>query len=195
MRKRRVTPHPILLALLIWPTAMPCAAQLRPLTAAERSAIVATVLTRTEVATLAAKPSELRALSVVPAEAPDKKDTASEAGRFAQVLVIAKGRTGAMRLLVSVPDARVLSSERLPGRPQSSAAEREEARRILADAGSTGGAPIEGGFVVDPPRGAPAEGRYLEFHLLSADRSRILHQLTVELWTGKVWEQADDERH
>jgi hypothetical protein len=127
-------------------------------------------------------------LAVVPAEPPDKAESRPGDKLLAEVLVIAPGQPGALRLLVSVPDAEVQRVEKLPGRPQSSADERAEARRILERSGTLGEAVLEGGFVVDPPPGAPATGRYLEFHALDPDRTRILRELTVDLVAQKVWE-------
>jgi hypothetical protein len=172
---------------LCWAPAERCQAQVQPITLEERSTILARVLERREVAAFA-QPSLVRALAVVPAEAPDKAEVTPGGTRFAEVLLIARGEPGALRLLVSVPEAEVLRTERLPGRPQSSAEERAEARRILQGEQIRSDAVVEGGFVVDPPLGAPAAGRYLEFHVLDPARTKILRELTVDLETQKVWE-------
>ncbi len=188
MTSRAGTIAGVLVALFLgWMAAERCQAQLQPLTREERSAILARVLERREVAAFA-ETTRVRALAVVPAEAPDKTEAATAGGRFAEVLLIARGQPGAMRLLVSVPEGNVLHTERLPGRPQSSADERVEARRLIQAEHSVSDAVLEGGFVVDPPAGAPTDGRYLEFHVLDAARSRILRQLTVDLVTQKVYE-------
>jgi hypothetical protein len=188
MASRAGTVTGVLVALFLgWVVAERCQAQLQPLTKDERSAILERVLERREVAAFA-ETSRVRALAVVPAEAPDKTEAATSGRRFAEVLLIGRGQPGAIRLLVSVPQGEVLRTERLPGRPQSSVDERAEARRLLQSENLASDAVLEGGFVVDPPPGAPADGRYLEFHVLDAARSRILRELTVDLATQKVYE-------
>jgi hypothetical protein len=122
-----------------------------------------------------------------PAAAPDKaRAAAGQEHAFAEVLLNARGQPGALRLLLSVPETEVLRTERLPGRPQSSVKERAEARRILHGEQIRSNAVLEGAFVVDPRLGAPAAGRYLDFHVLDPGRTKILRELTVDLVTQKL---------
>ncbi len=172
---------------LCWAPAERCRAQVQPLTPEGRSTILARVLARRDVAAFA-QPSLVRALAVVPAEAPDKAEVMPGGTRFAEVLLIARGKPGAVLLLISVPEAEVLRTDRPPGRPQSSVEERAEARRILQGEQIRSAAVLEGGFVVEPPQVAPADGRYLGFHVLNPGRTKILRELTVYRLTEKVWE-------
>lgn len=83
-------------------------------------------------------------------------------------------------------DLRALDVRRMPGRPQSSVEEREEARALIRESVRVPeGHAIEGGFVVDPPRGGPP-GRYL--HFLIAPRARHVpkQEVIVDLTRRKV---------
>lgn len=95
----------------------------------------------------------------------------------------------ARRVVIDVDSGRLLASERLPGRPQSSREELEEAVEIIRrDAGlarllAEGGI-VDGGFIVDDPGGS--RRRMIQLKLLSTDRHKLLRSITVDLTRQKI---------
>ena len=156
------------------------AAQLRPFSPDEQRALAAKVLATARVSELA-KGQRMRVLSVVPAQDKEREDV------IAARLTVLNYATGqAIAVLADPASGTILDVEHLKGRPQASAEEREEARSILRAAPLTAALVkqdrrIEGGFVVDPPAGRPTTGRYLEFHILSLDGTRIEAEAVVDL--------------
>jgi|GEM_PF-6035107 len=93
----------------------------------------------------------------------------------------------AFRLALDPASREMLASERLAGRPQSSAEEREEAFRLVRDKLDLGAnVPLEGGFVTDPPEGAPPAGRYLTVQVLGPDRWKLIEVISVDLARGVI---------
>ena len=85
----------------------------------------------------------------------------------------------------------VLSEERLPGRPQSSREEFEEAvESISREKNLSGllsaGAITEGGFIVDGPPDHPTQHRYIQIRLLTPDRGKVLRVVVFDLTIGAV---------
>jgi hypothetical protein len=97
----------------------------------------------------------------------------------------------ASRLVVDEASGRILREQILPGRPQSSRCEFEDAVAIigrdetLAELVARGAEP-EGGFIVDGPAGAPLRHRYIQIRLLSPDRRTLLRVVVVDLTAGVV---------
>lgn len=156
------------------------AAQLRPFSPDEQRALAAKVLATARMSELS-KGQRMRVLSVVPAQDKDRGDVIA-----ARLTVLNYGTGQATAVLVDPASGNILEVEPLKGRPQASAEEREEARSILREAPSTAALVkadrrIEGGFVVDAPVGRPTPGRYLEFHILSPDGTRIEAEAVVDL--------------
>ena len=90
----------------------------------------------------------------------------------------------AMRATLDPGSRRMVAAERMVGRPQTSAEERQEAFGLVRELASNG--VLEGGFVVDPPEGAPAAGRYVLVQILSPDRWKLQETVIVDLSRGKV---------
>jgi hypothetical protein len=103
-----------------------------------------------------------------------EKDTA----RAVAVAYVVGYETGvAAAVTFSPADFRAIDVRKLPGRPQSSEEERDEARALIRETTRVPeGHVIEGGFVVDPPPGRPP-GRYLQFFI--APRARYVRKQEV----------------
>lgn len=95
----------------------------------------------------------------------------------------------ARRILIDPATNQLLLNERLPGRPQRSDAERDEAIAIirrdtaLARLLDEGGV-LDGGFIVDDPRGS--RRRTIEMKLMSASRRALLRSIVVDLTAGEI---------
>lgn len=88
----------------------------------------------------------------------------------------------AVRLVIDPASRQLLAAERMTSRPQTSAEERQEAFRLVRDKLDLGTAGVvEGGFVVDPPEGAPPAGRYVQVQVLSPDRWKLREFVVVDL--------------
>jgi hypothetical protein len=95
----------------------------------------------------------------------------------------------ASRVLLDTVTGDVLSADRLPGRPQGSPEEFEEAVKIvradsvLAPVLEAGGV-LDGGFIVDDRGGS--RRRLMQLKLLSADRQSTLRTIHVDLTRGTI---------
>jgi hypothetical protein len=95
----------------------------------------------------------------------------------------------ARRVVIDAVSGELLANERLSGRPQSSREEFEEAVSIvrrdpdLARHLDQGGV-LDGGFIVDDPRGS--RRRMIQLKLLSADRLGLLRTITIDLTRGVI---------
>jgi hypothetical protein len=102
----------------------------------------------------------------------------------------------ARRVMIDAASGEVLASEVLPGRPQSSREEVEEATQIirrdptLARMLDEGGI-LDGGFIVSDPAGS--RRRMIQLKLLTSDRLSLLQSITVDL-TRRVIVPPSDER-
>ncbi len=93
----------------------------------------------------------------------------------------------ATRVTLDPASRRVTGGERIAGQPQSSEEERQEALRLVREKLNFGAdIVLEGGFIVDPPEGAPRDGRYIQLQVLSPDRWKLLEFITVDLSRGVV---------
>lgn len=95
----------------------------------------------------------------------------------------------AWRVALDAVSGELLSSERLPGRPQSSAEEFEEAVQIVRGDATLarlldGGAVLDGGFIVDDPGGS--RRRMIQLKLVSADRRTPIRTITVDLTRQRI---------
>jgi hypothetical protein len=100
----------------------------------------------------------------------------------------------ARRVRMDLATSRLLLNERLPGRPQRSDGEYAEAAAIvrrdavLARLLDEGGL-LDGGFIVDDPRGT--RHRTMQLKLMSADRRALLRSIVVDLTLGEVASVTD----
>jgi hypothetical protein len=159
---------------------------LRPFSAEQRRALAQKAAAAERVAATA-KGQRLRALSVVPQQV--EKD--GQPAIVAVVTFVNYGTGSGLRVMLDPVTGLVQASEPIKGRPQSSAEEREEARQLLQKSPEIAEllkaqARIEGGFVVDAPAGQPAAGRYLEFHVVTADGQKFLAEAIVDLARSQV---------
>jgi hypothetical protein len=97
----------------------------------------------------------------------------------------------ASRIVTEEGSGKILSEERLPGRPQSSREEFKEAVEIIGRdrkpaAFIKDGAVAEGGFIVDGPSDHPSQDRYIQIRLLTPDRGSLLRVVLVDLTKGVV---------
>lgn len=169
----------------------------QPLSAEQRRTLLQNALKDERVVAFA-KGQRVRALSVSTEEV--EKD--GEPAVVAVAVVVNYGTGQAVRVRMAPDTGRVESVEPLPGRPQSSAEERQEAEGILKGASEvapllSGNAVLRGGFVVDPPAGAPT-GRYLEYHIVTPDGRSFVAEVVVDLATKRVAQvrraASDDKR-
>lgn len=137
-----------------------------------------------------AVPTRFVPLRVALTEA-EKVDGRAGPKLVASVIVVDYSSSVGWAVAVAPDTSKVLDVTRLPGRPQSSPAERTRAEtivagdpqvaRLLAQNGY-----VIGGFVVDSPEGAGKGGRFLEYHVGSADHRSILLEVIVDLAAEKV---------
>jgi hypothetical protein len=114
--------------------------------------------------------------------------------RLAIATVMNYSRGGATRATLDLTSGEV-SEAALRGRPQASPEELAEAASIVGSDPAHvrllgGGQRLGGGFIVDPPPGVESHDgsahRFLQLHVLSADRRRIEHVVTVDLTSGAI---------
>jgi hypothetical protein len=171
-------------------------ADVRPFTNDEKSAIVGSLMNADQVRPLVSG-QRVRAISVA---SEDEKTSDGQLGRRLAKVVFLNYGTGAAFAVVADADTRqVLEVQPMRGRPQSSREERAEARALVEQDPALGpllrqGAVLEGGFVVDPPPGTPTVGRYLEFHVLSADRTRFEREVIVDVASQRVVASREYQR-
>jgi hypothetical protein len=122
----------------------------------------------------------------------ESKDAPERRLVTATVMNYSRGRATRATLDLTSGEA---SEAPLRGRPQASPEEVAEAAsivgsdpahvRLLGD-----GRRLGGGFIVDPPSGVESPDgsahRFLQLHVLSPDRSRIEHVVTVDLTSGTI---------
>jgi hypothetical protein len=158
--------------------------------AEERSQIIAFTLNHPRVASLV-KGQQVRALTVA-SEPDDKEERAGVAPRRLASVVFFNYTAGqAFRAYVDLTNSEVVQVEPLAGRPPASEEELQEARKVLERHSQIKqfldkSAVIEGGFIVDPPGGAPARDRFIQFHIMSSDRQKIEQVVIVDLTAGQV---------
>ncbi len=116
--------------------------------------------------------------------------------RLASVVFFNYTSGQAFRAYVDLTNSEVVQVQPLAGRPPASEEELQEARQILQrhsqikqllDRQNV----IEGGFIVDPPRGSVAKDRFIQFHILSPDRQKIEQVVIVDLTAGQVASTAN----
>jgi hypothetical protein len=139
----------------------------------------------------ATKPARLRILSIK--RLPGEKWGSETA--VVGVLVFNYTKGNATRLILALSNGSVIREEHLRGRPQPSEEELEEAQLVIrSDAEQArmlqAGSIIEGGFVVDPPKGQSIRSRCLLFQVLSSDRKRLQRDIIVNLTTGRIVESG-----
>ncbi|HEX8920475.1 MAG TPA: hypothetical protein VF766_03290 [Pyrinomonadaceae bacterium] len=162
----------------------------RPLTQSEQSRIVERLFSNPRLSSTF-RQQRVRALSVK--ALPVDKDTgAAQAKRLASVIVFNYSQGRASRYLVDAETGELLSEETLRGRPQASAEEKDEAAEIIRRSDELNrllreNNQLEGGFIVDDPRrGSSSRNRFIQFHILSPDRQRILRLVVVDLTERRV---------
>lgn len=195
----------ILIALLVWSTLLPEAeAQVTPASPVSENQAISTdfnqdiPLTRPQelniIQRLTFDPSRvnqrIRVLRVIDTFGEEQVLPIGER-RTADVTVFNYTRGVAEQFLVDAATGEVLREEVLPGRPQPSVSERQEAARIIQadpDLRSVleSGTTLEGGFAVASPQGATPTNRYIQMQILTADRSEILRIVTVDLTSSRV---------
>lgn len=95
----------------------------------------------------------------------------------------------ARRVLMDTVTGELVADERLPGRPQGSPEEFEEAVQMVRDEPELArlmdaGGVLDGGFIVTDPLGS--RRRMMQLKLLSADRRSLLRTIVVDLTRGTI---------
>jgi hypothetical protein len=116
-------------------------------------------------------------------------DASGAARRIATVVLFDHTAGEARRVLLDLDTGELLANRVLPGRPQGSREEFEEAARIIRrDPGLARlldeGGVLDGGFIVADPDGS--RRRMIQLKLLSADRHSLLRSITVDLTRGAL---------
>jgi hypothetical protein len=137
----------------------------------------------------------VRALHVSSHAVRESKETPESLQKHeAQALLFNYTKGKAYRVDLDPQTGKVLRQEEVQGMILSSAEERAEGKK-LAEAFPDhaklvkAGGHVEGGFVVQPPKGLGATAvphRYLEYHLTSADHKTLERVITVDLSEKKV---------
>lgn len=155
----------------------------------ERTQLIKKFLANPQV-TRQTRNQRVRVLSLVSALS-DKEATNQQTRKLARILLFNYSTNKTTRYLVDASSGEVLKEESLPGQPPASAEEVQEAIRIiranpeLANLLRTGGV-LEGGFIVDAPKGALPNNRYLQMQLLTSDRLNLQRWVTVDLTNGTI---------
>jgi hypothetical protein len=155
----------------------------QPLTNDERDRVVTKALAHPAVAARF-KGHRVRALRVVHERVADKAlgDQVSSAS-----VTIFDYNTGATtRYVMNLANGELLSEQALPGHPQSSAEERDEAASIIQkdpelSALLQADHKMIGGFIVEAPPGARRSHRYLQMRIVTADMSRTARLVIVDM--------------
>src|SRR4029453_10335015 len=163
-----------------------------PFPETERTKIAQEVLMHPDLRSLASQ-GRVRALAVKP-HVPEKDEPSKEAN-LADVLLFSYGDGQAYRILYDSAAQRVLRQDPLPGRPQPSQEEINEARDLIRSDPThaqllTAGNVLEGGFAVDGPRGSPTRDRFVQLQMISPDRKNFVRIITVDLTAGKIVESV-----
>jgi hypothetical protein len=179
-RIRRLVGRWLLLSASLLSLAVGAAQAPVPLTTEARRDLARWVLAQRSVIQIAPghRLAAIRVAAATTADASGKARTIVTAVLFDHTALEAR------RVTMDGTSGEILSDERLPGRPQSSADEFEEAVQIVRrDAELArlldGGAVLDGGFIVDDPGGS--RRRMIQLKLMSADRRTPLRTITVDL--------------
>src|SRR5207247_5083051 len=162
-----------------------------PFTVDETSAIVAAILAHPRGAPVMAG-RNVQALRVFSEDLEKAAPPGTAPARRIATAVLFDYTSGrAHQVRIDTTTGALVAFEPLSGRPPASPDEIARATRVIqADAGLTGllqaGGVLEGGFIVDPPAGvsAPpgaAPHRFIEFQILSRDRTRPQRRVNVDL--------------
>lgn len=156
-----------------------------PLEAVARQDILQRVLTHPGVARHAPA-HRLAAIRLTRGQA---TDASGETRTIATVVLFDHTVGEARRVLLDLDTGELLANRLLPGRPQGSREEFEEAARIIRrDPGLARlldeGGVLDGGFIVADPGGS--RRRMMQLKLLSADRLTLLRSITVDLTRGEI---------
>lgn len=155
----------------------------QPLTNDERDRVVTKVLAHPAVAARL-EGHRIRALRVVHERVADKAlgDQVSSAA-----ITIFDYNTGVTtRYVMNLANGELLSQQALPGHPQSSAEERDEAASIIQkdpelSALLQADHKMIGGFIVETPPGARRSHRYLQMRIVTADMRRTARLIIVDM--------------
>lgn len=156
-----------------------------PLTEQSRRDLTRWVLAHPDV-TEQARGHRLVGIRITAASTPERS---REPDTIVTVVLFDHTALEARRVVVDIGSGRVVANEPLPGRPQSSREEFEEAveiiRRdadlaVLLDAGGI----LDGGFIVNDPAGS--RRRMIQLKLLSSDRHTLLRSITVDLTRQEI---------
>ena len=163
---------------------------LRPFTPEEKAQLTARLFASQKLAARF-RDERYRVLSI--SVAPDDKEsiTLIPVRRLAQVVLFNYTLGKATRLLVDASNAEVITEESLRGRPQSSAEEIQEAIKIIRQERTLARliderGVLEGGFIVDAPRGSPPNHRFIQMQLLTPDRLSVQRLIVVDLTAGTI---------
>lgn len=163
----------------------------KPFSSAEKQQIVQKILNNTALQ-LRGSGDRLRGLRVT-SEGDEKGDRFSfrRSQRQAEVTLVNYNRGKAYRVLVDPNTGAIARQEELPGKPQSSLEERQEAKKIIASDPElssllTPGVAVEGGFAVVPPPNSDPNHRYIQMHVVSSDRRSFLRTVTLDLTASQI---------
>lgn len=116
-------------------------------------------------------------------------DASGNQKTMASVVLFDHTALEARRVVIDQATDRLLSNERLSGRPQRSDGELTDAIAVLRRDPILGrlldaGAVLDGGFIVDDPGGS--RRRMIQLKLLRADRRALLRSILVDLTRGEI---------
>jgi hypothetical protein len=151
-----------------------------PLTSAARASLAQWVLAHPAVQ----QSTPGHRLAAIRVTAADATDPAGKTRTIVTAVLFDHTALEARRITIDANSNGILSSERLPGAPQSSIEERGEAVAIVRRNAEFArlldrGAVLDGGFIVADPAGS--RRRMIQLKLMSADRHTLLRSITVDL--------------
>jgi hypothetical protein len=159
-----------------------------PLGETERMKVAEEVVAHPDLSDLTAQ-GTLRAISVKPRV--QEKDEPSGGANLAEVILFSYGEGRAYRVLYDPATRRILKRDPLPGRPQPSQEEINEALDLIRSDPEhakllSSGNVLEGGFAVDGPPDSPTRDRFVQIQMLSPDRKNFVRIITVDLTAKKI---------
>jgi hypothetical protein len=159
-----------------------------------RAKLDAAVLQHPKVVALAGG-QRVRVLGLRATETTKDENQTSPESLSAELFLVKYTDNKGIRVRVNVETLAVQDVIETKGRPQSSGEEQKEAQELIGRDTKLGkllraGSRAVGGFVVDPPIGTPREGRYLEYHIASADGRQLQHKVFVNLASSRLYVDA-----
>ena len=168
----------------------------RSLTPKERAQVVAKLLSNPRISE-GLKGHKIRVLRVVHWVGDEESNPNTFGRHIASSFLFDYTLGAATRFDMDVSNGDLVDERLLPGHPERSDEEFQEAIKIIqgypeyATLLQAGGV-LDGGFIVDGPPGTSPRNRFIQMKLLTSDRHRLLWTIVVDLTAGLVASAKSD---